>query len=90
MRRAKKNEVVARASATATITGVLKEVYEGKKYDYATVRVDHTYDEYYDLFKVACGKGYELPEDGAEITLECTMRSYKGEISFKEVSADTQ
>ncbi len=76
--------------ATATISGILKEVYEGKKYDYATIRVDHGYDDYYDLFKVACGKSYELPDDGAYITLNCVMKNYKGEITFKEVSADTQ
>lgn len=77
-------------AATATIKGILKEVYEGKKYDYATIRVDHDYDDYYDLFKVACGKNYILPDDGTYITLDCTMKNYKGEITFKEVSADTQ
>lgn len=76
--------------ATATISGVLKEVYEGKKYDYATIRVDHGYDDYYDLYKVACNKNYTLPNDGEYISLTCTMKNYKGEISFKEVSADTQ
>ena len=65
-------------------------MYEGKKYDYATIRVDHDYDEYYDLFRVACGKSFMLPDDGARITLNCTMRNYKGEITFKEVTADTQ
>ena len=77
-------------TATATISGILKEVYEGKKYDYATIKVDHDYDEYYDLFKVACGKSYELPDDGEFITLSCVMKNYKGEITFKELTADTQ
>ena len=93
MARANKNNantLTRVGKATATISGTLKEVYEGKKYDYATIRVDHGYDEYYDLFKVACGKDFQLPDDGEFITLNCNMKSYKGEISFKEVSADTQ
>ncbi len=93
MARANKNNATTigyECEATATISGTLKEVYEGKKYDYATIRVEHGYDEYYDLFKVACGKSYELPDDGEYISLRCTMKNYKGEITFKEVSADTQ
>lgn len=93
MARANKNNTNTNrnaCTATATISGILKEVYEGKKYDYATIKVDHDYDEYYDLFKVACGKSFELPDDGAHITLNCVMKNYKGEITFKEVSADTQ
>lgn len=77
-------------TATATISGTLKEVYEGKKYDYATIRVDHDYDEYYDLFKVACSKSIELPDDGEFIILNCVMKNYKGDITFKEVAANTQ
>lgn len=86
----KANTTANPCTATATISGTLKEVYEGKKYDYATIKVDHDYDEYYDLFKVACGKSFELPDDGVYITLNCVMKNYKGEITFKEISADTQ
>lgn len=77
-------------TATATISGILNDVYEGKKYDYATIRVNHDYDDYYDLFRVACGKSFELPDDGEFITLNCVMKNYKGEITFKELTADTQ
>lgn len=77
-------------TATATIGGTLMEVYEGEKYDYTKIRVDHDYDNYYDLFKVACGKSFELPNDGEFITLNCVMKNYKGDITFKEVTADTQ
>lgn len=93
MARANKNNANTRTrvdKATATISGTLKEVYEGKKYDYATIRVEHGYDEYYDLFEVACSKNFQLPDDGEFITLNCVMKNYKGKITFKEISADTQ
>lgn len=74
-----------------TICGIVAGFYgEGKKYDYVTVDVRHNYDEYYDRYKVAVNKAYEVPEDGEPITLECTMKSYKGDITFKEINADTQ
>lgn len=77
--------------ATAHIKGVVSGFYDkGKKYDYVTIDVHHDYDEYYDRYKVAVSKTYDVPEDGEPIELDCTMKSYKGEISFKEVNADTQ
>lgn len=77
--------------ATAHIKGVVAGFYDkGKKYDYVTIDVHHDYDEYYDRYKVAVSKIYDVPEDGETIELDCTMKSYKGEISFKEVNADTQ
>lgn len=78
-------------SATAHIKGVVNGFYDkGIKYDYVTVDVHHDYDKYYDRYKVAVSKNYDVPDDGETIELDCTMRSYKGEISFKEVNADTQ
>ena len=77
--------------ATAHIKGVVSGFYDkGKKYDYVTIDVYHDYDEYYDRYKVAVGKNYDVPDDGETIELDCTMKSYKGEISIKEVNADTQ
>lgn len=77
--------------ATARIKGIVSGFYDkGKKYDYVTVDVHHDYDEYYDRYKVAVSKNYDVPDDGETIGLDCTMKSYKGEISFKEVNADTQ
>ena len=93
MARANKNKANTNknaCAATATISGILEGVYEGKKYNHATIRVDHGYDEYYDLFKVACGKDFQLPDDGEFITLNCVMKNYKGEITLKDVNADTQ
>lgn len=78
-------------SATAHIRGVVSGFYDkGKKYDYVTIDVHHDYDEYYDRYKVAVSKNYDVPEDGELIELNCTMKSYKGEISLKEINADTQ
>lgn len=77
--------------ATAHIKGVVSGFYDkGKKYDYVTVDVYHDYDEYYDRYKVAVNKNYEVPDDGETIELDCTMKSYKGEITIKEINADTQ
>ena len=78
-------------SATAHIKGVVSGFYDkGKKYDYVTIDVHHGYDEYYDRYKVAVNKNYEVPDDGEPIELDCTMKSYKGDITFKEINADTQ
>jgi len=77
--------------ATAHIKGIVAGFYDkGKKYDYVTIDVHHDYDEYYDRYKVAVNKNYDVPDDGETIELDCTMKSYKGEITFKEVNADTQ
>lgn len=76
--------------AVATIKGIVKSAYtDGKKYDYITIQVNHSYDEYYDIFKVAVSKNYEIPNDGETITIECNIHNYKGDVTFKEVSADT-
>ena len=76
--------------AIATIKGIVKSAYtDGKKYDYITIQVNHSYDEYYDIFKVAVSKNYEIPNDGEPITIDCNMRNYKGDVTFKEVNADT-
>lgn len=72
------------------ICGTVVSLYEGKKYDYVTVDVPHVYDKYYDRFKVAVSKNFPVPDDGETIALDCTLKSYKGSISIKEVSADTQ
>lgn len=76
--------------AKCTICGVVNGFYEGKKYDYITVDVPHGYDTYYDRYNVAVSKNYPVPDDGKTITLECTMKCYKGNISIKEINADTQ
>lgn len=76
--------------ATATISGIVNGLYEGKKYDYVTIIVRHNYDQYYDRFKVAVSKSFEVPNDGDFITLNCTVEKYKGFTTFKEINADTQ
>lgn len=77
--------------ATANIKGVVTGFYDkGKKYDYITVDVRHDYDEYYDRFKVAVSKSYDVPNDGEPIELVATIKNYKGDITFKEINADTQ
>lgn len=98
MARANKNQTAPTSNggnnpffAKCTICGVVNGFYDkGKKYDYVTVDVPHGYDEYYDRFKVAVSKNYPVPDDGETITLDCTLKSYKGDITIKEVNADTQ
>ena len=76
--------------AVATITGIVKSAYtDGKKYDYITIQVNHSYDDYYDLFKVAVSKKFPIPNDGEPVTVKCNIKNYKGDFTFKEVSADT-
>lgn len=75
--------------AIAAIIGVVAGYYDkGKKYDYVTIDVHHDYDEYYDRFKVAVNKSFDCPDDGEPIAVECTMKNYKGDVSFKEIHAD--
>lgn len=75
--------------ATAHFKGVVSDFYgDGKKYDYITIDVPHAYDNYYDRFKVAVNKSFDVPDDGEEIEIDCFIKSYKGDVSFKEVHAD--
>lgn len=95
MARQNKNTNAAGAAnnefATAVINGVVAGYYDkGRKYDYVTVDVHHDYDEYYDRYKVAVSKSFECPDDGEQIRLECNIKCYKGDVSFKEIHADTQ
>lgn len=77
--------------ATAIIQGIVAGYYDkGKKYDYVTVDVRHNYDEYYDRYKVAVSKSFECPDDGELVELHCIIKCYKGDVTFKEVNADTQ
>ena len=77
--------------ATATICGVVVDYYDkGKKYDYVTIDVPHGYDEYYDRFKIAVNKSWECPDNGETVTIECSLKCYKGDVSLKEVNADAK
>lgn len=76
--------------AKAHIKGVVSDFYDkGKKYDYITIDVPHSYDEYYDRFKVAVNKNYEVPDNGEDIEIDCYIKTYKGNVSFKHIFADS-
>ena len=66
--------------AIANIIGTLDSVFVGKKYAYATIKVND--GDYYSLFKVAFPLDYDFPDDGQEINCQANMKSFKGEISF--------
>ena len=84
--RGKKDDTAANKNANGqaqfSITGVLREVYVGRKACYATVDVQRADSDYYDRFKISCPLDYDFPDDGKEITLEGYMKTFKGEVTF--------
>ena len=66
--------------AIVNIIGTLDSVFVGKKYAYATIKVND--GDYYSLFKVAFPLDYDFPDDGQEINCQANIKSFKGEISF--------
>lgn len=74
-------------STTFTISGILDSVYVGKKYAYATVKVNKD-NGFYDQYKVQCNLDYDFPDDGQPITLVGRMSRYKNDISFIDKSCD--
>lgn len=66
--------------AIVNIIGALDSVFVGKKYAYATIKVND--GDYYSLFKVAFPLDYDFPDDGQEINCQANMKSFKGDISF--------
>ena len=66
--------------AIVNIIGTLDSVFVGKKYAYATIKVND--GDYYSLFKVAFPPDYDFPDDGQEIHCHANMKSFKGNISF--------
>lgn len=69
-------------AAGFNITGVLTEVYVGKKACYASIRVDHAHDDYYDLYKVKFDLDTDFPDDGAAVSVLGTMSTFKKEVNF--------
>lgn len=74
-------------NTTFSISGILDSVYVGKKYAYATVKVNKD-NGYYDQYKVQCDLDYDFPDDGQPITLVGRMSRYKNDISFIDKSCD--
>lgn len=69
-------------AATFNIAGVIKDVYEGEKYDYVSVNVDSeninpkTNKPYYDTYSVVCPKDMEIPDDGEEVRFIGRVKSF--------------
>lgn len=76
----KSNEKKSNHTAIVNIIGTLDSVYVGKKYAYATIKVND--GDYYSLFKVAYPLDYDFPNDGDDINCSAEMKSFKGQISF--------
>lgn len=68
-------------TAGFTMTGILKEVYVGKKYCYATITVN-TGGQYYDQFKVKFDLTTDFPDDGAKVNVCGIMHTFKAEVNF--------
>ena len=71
--------------ATFSISGTLDSVFVGKKYAYATVKVQKD-NGYYDQYKVQCSLDFDFPDDGQPITLNGYIHRYKADISFIDAS----
>ena len=71
--------------AIFSISGTLDSVFVGKKYTYATVKVQKDND-YYDQYKVQCSLDFDFPDDGQPITLNGYMNMYKTAIVFIDAS----
>lgn len=68
-------------TAGFTLTGILKEVYVGKKYCYATITVN-TGGQYYDKYKVQYALDTDFPDDGSKVNCCGTMSTFKAETHF--------
>lgn len=69
-------------AAGFTLTGTLVGVYVGKKYAYATIKVQPAGSQYYDLYKVAYPLDTDFPDDGWTVSASGTMKKFKDEVSF--------
>lgn len=68
--KATNNEV----NAVATFTGVLRDVFEGKTRNYATIRT--TRGNYYDDFSVSFDKSYDLPDGETECEVKAEISTF--------------
>ena len=86
--------------ATFIMTGIITDVFDGKKYNYVTINVDseninpRTNKPYYNTFRIACEKSLALPFDEMPATITGTISSFydrdrqRTEISFYAVKID--
>lgn len=65
---------VSEGNAIATLTGTLKEVYEGEKYNYATIRCMR--GKYYDDFNVSFAKSVELADGECECEVKAELSTF--------------
>lgn len=61
-------------NATATFNGTLKDVFEGKTRNYATIRTMR--GNYYDDFSVSFDKSYELPDGETECEVKAEISTF--------------
>lgn len=71
---ANKVENNSEVNAVATFTGTLKDVFEGKKMNYATVRTFR--GKYYDDFSISFDKGVTLPDGECEVVIKAEISTY--------------
>lgn len=74
-------ERTAGQTAGFTMTGILKKVYVGKKYCYATITVN-TGGKYYDQFEVKFDLTTDFPDDGTKVNVCGIMHTFKAEVNF--------
>lgn len=68
--------------AICTIIGVITDIFEGAKKNYATVRIDtdninpNTNKPYYNTMSIGFDKSVELPADECEVTITGEIRTF--------------
>lgn len=81
-RKENRTKKVNTGTATFNVVGTLTDVYEGKNNNYLTIKVNRddvnpkTKEPYYDLIKVTASPDLELFDDGTEIAISGTIRSW--------------
>lgn len=72
-----KNENTKVLTSTATISGEITEIYEGKNADYITVKTN-TGNKYYDVIKLVDKEGIlsKYNEDDVIENIPCTISSF--------------
>lgn len=77
-----KNTTGVNSCATCKIVGELTEVYEGKKNNYLTIKVDSaeinpkTKAPYYNLIKVTASPDIELYDDGTTVYIDGVITAF--------------
>lgn len=63
-------------STAFAMVGTITNVYEGKKYNYITIKVHPTGEQYYNNFTVTAPTDIELYDDGTDVSITGVINSF--------------